>query len=326
MLPFWDDDVRAKLRHPRFTKREIDARRSEVRRHVSISDDTLGTDNQRDASQSLLPGAPLSALEQDDRIPILVAQRTLSSTGATSSPLDLAGWTLTIPAGWGVPFWSSLTYSGTRVGGLRERAQQTYEAGAPTFPQDYPGTVAFTEFELRREAADKGYYDRRPPAKRPNYAKLLTKSPFRSDFETIVNTGWVIAESARATLATSPRLVPSRVARTVVEQLSSTAGRGVSRLEIAAGQLVDEWRWGLVAKDEAWRPGPSTALLRESMVRVRVTPCIRGAPDDLGIIYSVDLDRRETIVAKLTRQEDLGRATGEEEGAEDVSHPARGGP
>ncbi|KAG6847946.1 hypothetical protein C0991_001129, partial [Blastosporella zonata] len=71
-------------------------------------------------------------------------------------------------------FFSSLTFTGTRVGGQRERQTQAFEAGAPYFPRDLPTSTGHDEYASARAMEEKARWDRKPPAKRPNYEKLGT--------------------------------------------------------------------------------------------------------------------------------------------------------
>lgn len=148
--------------------------------------------------QFLVPGTPLSATDQDDRIPILLIQTTRSAERVTSPSSGAAahdsknptisGWTVLVPSGWSLAFWHSLVYADTRVGGIRERDQQFYEAGAPIFPMDYPSPSNRAWMETIRKQAreEKDKWDRKPPAKRINYTKLGTHHPWDPDFSGLV--------------------------------------------------------------------------------------------------------------------------------------------
>ena len=66
----------------------------------------------------------LKSERNDDRIPVLLIQRSIeppAQSSETEAPrltttTSLHGWTLIVPQGWGMPFFSSLTYTGTRTG------------------------------------------------------------------------------------------------------------------------------------------------------------------------------------------------------------------
>lgn len=312
---FWDRAHRASIHTPRYKKRDLDARRS----------------------HNLIPGTRLDPMAQDDRIPVLLSQRTLGLAGADST---LHGWTLTVPSGWGMPFFASLVYSTPRVGGLRERSQQFYEAGAARFPEDFVGTPGFEEHEARREVDEKGYWERRPPAKRPSYGKLGTRWPWRMEMgevlELAYRRGTKLAETEAATEAGErkgkgkgkPFIVASTVAKAVLAQ-ARDKGRAADAMEddppatprARAKQLEQRLAadWAALSSASTSAPG-SDSLLRHAMVRVEVTPCLRGVPEDLGLVYEVDEEVAKEVKAKMDRAKAGGepRATGEYEGAEDV--------
>lgn len=98
----------------------------------------------------------------------------------------LHGWTLIIPKGWGMPFFSSLTHTGTRVAGQRERLSQHFEASIPSFPFDFPCTSAYFPLIDERGNEEMEKWERIPPAKRPSWTKLGTRSPYKPDWEVIV--------------------------------------------------------------------------------------------------------------------------------------------
>ena len=82
--------------------------------------------------------------------------------------------------------WNSLTYTGTRVGGQRERQTQAYEAGTAYFPRDYPSSSAYKEWAARKASEERTIWLRKPPAKRVNYDKLGVRSPWQADWEVVL--------------------------------------------------------------------------------------------------------------------------------------------
>jgi len=83
-------------------------------------------------------------------------------------------------------FWNSLIYTGTRVGGQRERQTQAYEAGTAYFPRDYPSSSAYKEWAAGKASEEKAVWLRKPPAKRVNYGKLGVRSPWQADWEVVL--------------------------------------------------------------------------------------------------------------------------------------------
>jgi len=160
----WDASARRK---PRYTKKELDERRS----------------------KNLVPGTKLTPLRQDDRVPVILIQRSLESFSnsiGNNEGAGLHGWTLLIPSSWSMAFLPSLIFTGTRVGGQRERHVQAFEAGTCNFPRDYPCTEAYEGEEEKMSSEEKEKWERTPPAKRVNYKKLGTRSPWRADWEVVL--------------------------------------------------------------------------------------------------------------------------------------------
>ncbi|GAA5982659.1 hypothetical protein JCM10908_006736 [Rhodotorula pacifica] len=306
---FWDAKFRASIRKPRYRKRDLDARRSD----------------------NLVPGTALTPLAQDDRIPVLLSQRTISSASSAREHA-ISGWTLTVPSGWGMPFWSSLVYSTPRVGGLRERSQQYQEAQALRFPEDAADTPGFVEHETRREADEKSYWERRPPAKRPSYGKLGTVSPWRIGMKAVLGTVSCRDDAAadgEDAKEIRPFVLASGIAERILAQAVEDGGEATSdekmldptsrprprlRVDHLEKQLLAEWQHA--CKDGA---KPENLLLA-AMVHARITPCTRGVPQDLALIYELELDQAMQVKAKMDASV-AGKAvlaTGEGEGPEDL--------
>ncbi|GAA5894814.1 hypothetical protein JCM8208_006078 [Rhodotorula glutinis] len=315
---FWSRTHRASIHTPRYKKRDLDARRS----------------------HNLVPGTPLEPIAQDDRVPVLLSQRTLGPAGADST---LHGWTLTVPSGWGMPFFASLVYSTPRVGGLRERSHQFYEAGAARFPEDFVGTPGFEEHELRREDDERGYWERRPPAKRPSYAKLGTRWPWKMEMGEALDLAWRRgAGSATAAVVemeegegpneetSEPFLVAPATAKALLARARASSFDSADAMDedvppaprARAKQLAQRLAadWAALSSAPSSRPD---SLLGRAMIRVELVPCVRGVPQDLGMVYEVDEAVAEEVKAKMdaAKKGSEPRATGEYDGAEDLCDP-----
>ncbi|KAM0746936.1 POP1-domain-containing protein [Meredithblackwellia eburnea MCA 4105] len=251
MTQFWES-INEPTKKPKFRKSELDARRSNL----------------------LVPGTKLQALQQDDRIPLLLSQRTLSQSPNSSTPDDFHGWTLTIPAGWGMAFWSSLVHCTPRIAGLTARSQTYFESGTPRFPEDYPGTIGFDIYEAEREAEDKGFWERRPPAKRTNFDKVGTGDPFRANFSRIVKR-WVGREVNLVWVMDS-----AEVMKFVKRRREKVTGS--EKTETASEEEKGRYDGALV--------------------RVRLTPCGRGAPEELGLIYQLEDSQRKEVGERVQRE------------------------
>ncbi|SCV74721.1 BQ2448_7750 [Microbotryum intermedium] len=302
---FWSPKARGALRKPHYTKHDLDQRRSEL----------------------LVPGTSLTAQAQDDRIPLLLVQRSLCA--APNSPEAMYGWTLVVPAGWGMAFWTSLVHAQARVGGLQQVQQQSFEAGVATWPHDFVGTRAFDEYEIAREVEDKGHWDRRPPAKRPSWDKLGTESPWRAELGHVIEKRWKgqqIEAGSTGRRSKTVWLVESAIARGVENVLLERAAAATRSSEVksnakskgkpqasptampsSASTLVDEYVKRLVEEYDSLNPNAATtvgtvAVLETALVQCRVTPLGRGAPEELGLVYSLDRERRDRIAPGLDRK------------------------
>ena len=131
-----------------------------------------------------MPGTALTPTQKDNCIPLILIRRTLETPGAESRSIH--GYTLLLPAGWSMAFWNSLIYTGTRVGGQRERQTQAYEAGTGYFPRDYPSSSAYKEWAAKKASEEEAVWLRKPPAKRVNYGKLGVRNPWQADWEAVL--------------------------------------------------------------------------------------------------------------------------------------------
>ncbi|KAG0698380.1 ribonucleases P/MRP protein subunit POP1-domain-containing protein [Suillus ampliporus] len=268
----WDEEKRSALKKPTYKKKDLDTRRS----------------------NNLVPGTPLKPIRQDDRIPLMLIQRSLE---APSSTHGIHGWTLIFPAGWGMPFLPSLIHTGTRVGGQRERGTQAFEAGTAYFPRDFPYTEFHDKHWDERANKEKAKWERTPPAKRASHEKLGTRSPWRADWEVVL--GLPVASDV------DQNLVPAqRGPRDAMEvdraptvrpwllrgpEVPAILAKVTQMLNHGAGLLSEinrlRTKRGMNLLDAQYRP---EVLLKGALVMVRVKMVSRGAPDDLAIIYRLD--------------------------------------
>ncbi|KAG6891353.1 hypothetical protein C0992_008468 [Termitomyces sp. T32_za158] len=270
----WDVDIRTKLARPRYKKKDLDERRS----------------------KSLIPGTPLNPERQDDRIPVLLVQRSLEAH--ESGTQGIHGWTLIIPSGWAMAFFSSLTFTGTRVSGQRERQTQAFEAGTPYFPRDLPTSAGYVAYATARAKEEKGRWERKPPAKRPNYEKLGTSSPWRADWHSVLQLPRSTFEEedfvstqrdsddeiGLTDQGSQMWLLRGSEAPSVISNMSRMFNQSAALL-----QEINKLRTkrGLEVLGSNVK---ADDLLRRALVSVRIKMYGRGAPEDLAIIYQVSTD------------------------------------
>ncbi|KIJ54374.1 hypothetical protein M422DRAFT_221979 [Sphaerobolus stellatus SS14] len=273
----WDEvDREGGPRRPKFTKKDLDHRRE----------------------KNMVPGTELPPFRQDDRIPVMLIQRTVGpvSVDRSTEREDIHGWTILFPAHWGMPFLSSLTFTGTKPAGLRERRTQTFEAGSHDFPFDYPFTAAYDREDAVLQKVEKDQWERKPPAKRVAWETVGTRSPWRADWEVVLG----FAPSA-------DDLLPiQREERTEDDAVAVEKGdprklmwllRGPETPEIVRSAVESSTSTSsfLLQKINALRAKRSrdplivdpNEVLKGGLVEVKLNICGRGAPDDLAAIYQV---------------------------------------
>ncbi|KAF9527535.1 POP1-domain-containing protein [Crepidotus variabilis] len=272
----WEEGARRNLATPTFSKKQLDDRRS----------------------KNIIPGGSLQNLRQDDRIPVMLIQRSLEAQGSQA----IHGWTFIVPAGWSMTFWSSLVYTGTRVGGQRERQTQAYEAGTIYFPRDYPVTPSYEEWATRRESEEKGKWEKKPPAKRVNFKILCTEHPWKANWLGVLGIGnaktahqdesFTTAQREPLSMQDATTSNPSQVVEPWLLQGPETP-KIVSNLSSAfnkSGMLVSELNRLLHKKglDPLTKEINSEVLLQGALVNIRVEMCSRGTPEDLAMVYRLD--------------------------------------
>lgn len=227
----------------------------------------------------------------DTRIPLLISQRTLFSPSSPNTAIT--GFTVTLPGPWGLPFFLSLIHTQSRAAGLNQRSQQYFESGVPRYPEDYPGTPGYREWEVRRREEDQGRWERRPKGKRDEWDALGTKHPWTGAWDTL-GSGEVW-------------IVPAAVVAGVVSKVQ-TLGLGSPTRDSDGEKKRAEGPLALIeAVWSNWRENGSKT--GGALVRVRILPVGRGAPEELACVYSMKINQRE-IMNRLLKadSEKVGKA------------------
>ncbi|KAI0714000.1 POP1-domain-containing protein [Cerioporus squamosus] len=311
----WDEQTRMVLRKPRYKKKDLDERRS----------------------NNLVPGTPLKSERNDDRIPVLLIQRSVENAALSADPhsprlmttTSLHGWTLIVPQGWGMPFLSSLIYTGTRVGGQRERQTQAFEAGCAYFPRDIPATQAYDDYAEDRADDERDSWGRKPPAKRPNYDKLGTRSPWRPDWGVVLGIEEPPKPQELENFVDTQRDADAMVVDATAPSMTTgiNAGRDQkveqwllrgpdvpaivaeisSMLSPATGLLLQVNKARTKRKlDPLKADSRAEDLLKGALVNVGITLLGRGCPDDMAVIYRVeDEEAKAWMAADAKRKKGL---------------------
>ncbi|CAE6421566.1 unnamed protein product [Rhizoctonia solani] len=276
----WEQSVRDKLRTPTYKKGQLDRRRSE----------------------NLVPGTQLRPTVNDDKIPLLLIQHTISHGQAPSTNSDssqsLHGWTMILPPSWSMPFLSSLTHTGTRVVGLSARHHQRLETRSPHFPDDYVGCSAYTDMAKKQAEMERARWERTPKGKRINYEALGTGSPWVSGWDGLVGERSPTIDTTMADLVPTdrgPDTFPS-ITRKPWLFLFPDMGRLVQDLAGGPEESVIQTLATQVNTQRTKR-GLSvidielvTELFGTAMVAVHVDMHGRGNPQDRAVIYGCRSD------------------------------------
>ncbi|KAJ5887442.1 hypothetical protein N7495_007483 [Penicillium taxi] len=122
------------------------------------------------------PGKNPPSQPSDPKIPIIIlATRSQKHSKGNSTP---GSWTVLLPWRCVVPVWYSLMFyplssgGNARFGGLKEQQQLAFEANAPWFPGDFPGTRAGWEWGQSEAKKAHAEWKRRPKGRRAEFDTL----------------------------------------------------------------------------------------------------------------------------------------------------------
>lgn len=162
---------------------------------------TIATEWDRTAAPAIASSPLWNLMKQQDKqnsenkeednetttIPVLLLQVPGADAGAKRA--YGAGVAVLAPRGAAKALWLALVYAGAHATGLAEAAGAALEAGRPAFPRDWPDTAAARDLAAIERAEREERHLARPPAKRPNYARLGVASPFAAPWDTLFGEG-----------------------------------------------------------------------------------------------------------------------------------------
>lgn len=221
----------------------------------------------------------------------------ISSYGTVKqSDHAMHGWTIITPLGWGMPFLSSLIFTGSRVGGLREVKSQAFESGLPFFPDDFSGTTLGQESQDMAGNEAKSKWERTPPAKRVPFEALGTTSPFQPDWHAVCNIQRV-SEPEKGFEGTQRMEVDKEVAKIWLlygQDTKPTVNELIS-VDDPAKHLFESINAARMERGLSSLDTEPSRLYRGALVLVRVSMCGRGTPSDMSMVYDMPVNEYATL-------------------------------
>lgn len=251
-----------------------------------------------------VPGSRLRAGPEDDRIPILLIQRSIASP--TSPNEAIHGFTVIVPRGWSMYLLNSFAYAGCMIGGLVERRNQYREAGLPSFPEHYGSSCpAGLDWEIVKGKEERERWEKKPPAKRPQFKAMGTDNPWLPDWTPIItgDEGDAVEEMETNGKKDKGTSEPWLFALPLSEHLSAIV-QSPTPPEVLL-KLVNAFRRqrGSSILSEAL----ATELYDTALVHVKVEVEGRGSPGDMAILYALDQAEREKWLQAKAIDRQYGR-------------------
>jgi len=212
-------------------------------------------------------------------------------------------------------FLTSFVFAGCMIGGLVERRNHSRECGVPSFPEHYGITCpAGAEWEKTKAIEEKARWEKKPPAKRPQYSVLGTGDPWKPDWQRVLDTRNGEDEEMEMNDTTEdvqpwllthplvdhhPLLVKSAEPKSILLKLVNTfrSQRNSASLDTI---LAEE-------------------LYLTALVQVKVEMDARGSPGDMAIIYCLEAEERNIWLEAKGRDKLYGRADWTQSDAEPKS-------
>ncbi len=228
-----------------------------------------------------LPGSRLRLDIKDDRVPIMVIQTSRQNKNSDENPVH--GFLILLPSGWAMPFWQSLVFTGSLIGGVDERRIQHQEAGLSSFPEAFPATESYRDWWTRVETHDVRRWQRRPPAKRLNLSGLGPQRGWQPDWKLVAqhaqDEGGISQEelAIHGEAEVEPWLLPPNLAEPILGcQGTAQAERELERICCGHRQRLDLQSGSTFSR----------LSLSECLVQVVIEYTGRGKPSGNAAIFS----------------------------------------
>jgi ribonuclease P/MRP protein subunit POP1 len=188
-----------------------------------------------------------------------------------------------------MPFLSSLIFTGSRVGGLREVKSQSIESGLPYFPDDFSGSDLGQKAQASIGEEAKAKWDRTPPAKRISFETLGTRSPFEPDWNIVC--GISQTQTPEEGFEQTQRMEEDPVRLWLLYgQNTREIVTDVLGAEDPAASLLQSIDAARLSRNLPSLNVEGPKLYLGALVLVQVTMCGRGTPTDMSAIYDISKD------------------------------------
>lgn len=234
-----------------------------------------------------IPGLRLQPRKDDDRVPILLVQKSLiCETTNEDQAAAVHGYTIFLPAGWAMPFWQSFVFTGSTISGLEERDTQYLEAGLPSFPKCFPQTRSGEGWRTEELTERKRRWDRRPPGKRMEYGVVGVDKPW--DIEWASSLG--LSEEAK------PWLVPNWL----LQGFQASLRPDKEDRKTMFWRIADKCRQAL--RIEPFPISKRNYAWQAALIHVTISTVGRGSPKDFAEIHIIG----ECELSSLKDNKDVG--------------------
>lgn len=186
------------------------------------------------------------------------------------------------------------------------------EAGVHSFPEHYGNTCrAGREWERLKADEERGRWEKKPPAKRPQFSALGTTNPWIPDWEKVLAPA---GNDEEESLNGEPLVRPWSLSGPALRYIDALLS-GKSEPEETLLRVINAFR---EQRNMSTIPSSSTdGLYSSALVHVRLELECRGSPGDMAIIYSLSPDERERWLDAKEDDSKYGRA------AWDLDEPKR---
>ncbi len=205
---------------------------------------------------------------------------------------------------------------------MRERHNHHFESGIACFPYDFPGTKSYENFSNEQKKITQLEYNKRPPAKRPNFKKLQVDSPFEPPFYQLVgidpkeSRDYVHEKNSMDVTEEFKEQIPWLLQGLKhIRILENSKNSSEEFSQALSTQIIQAF----ITRGINLESGTVSFDLNKALVHVRIEFLARGLPGPNSIIYKVDKIKYDHWVNILkNRKDDSNSIESDRDDAEEV--------